>query len=201
MAQRRSLGLLLGCRALPERVWPFGSGSVEGRIVGEIVEEGSWVVVYLEADGGWRWRGIEKASLRAQPGGLTPALLVVAAGQTVEIVNEETIHHRLFSTSPQNGFELPTLAAGESVRVAFDHPGAVRVYCSLHPGESSSIFVAPSSHFTLVRAPGRYSIQDVPPGRYGVGAWSERASAPADPITVRSGSSAVLEIAFGEAGP
>jgi hypothetical protein len=125
----------------------------------------------------------------------------VAAGQTVEVTNGDAIHHHFFSSSRPNDFELPTLEGGESRRIAFDHLGVVRVYCSLHPGESGTIFVAPSRHFATVRAPGRYAIQGVPPGRYALHTWSDAAVAPIREITVRSGASAFVELALGEARP
>jgi hypothetical protein len=90
---------------------------------------------------------------------------------------------------------------GESLQVAFDHPGAVRVYCSLHPDESGTIFVAPSRYFATVRAPGRYAIQNVPPGRYALHTWSEGTAAATREITVQSGTSAFVELALGEARP
>jgi plastocyanin len=190
-----------GCQRLPPGVWPFGPGTVEGRVVGGAPKEGAWVVVYLEGSPGRSWKRAATESLQTGTGGFSPPLLAVAAGQTVEVANSDAIHHRLFSSSRPNDFELSTLAGGESQRVTFEHPGAVRVYCSLHPGESGTIFVAPSRHFATVRAPGRYAIQDVPPGRYALHTWSEGPAAPTREITVESGASAFVELALEESRP
>jgi len=191
----------LGCQQLPLGVWPFGAGTVEGRVVGDAPEEGAWVVVYLEGSLGRSWRRSSTASLHGGTGGFSPPLLAVAVGQTVEVANGDAIHHRFFSSSRPNDFELPTLVGGERLQVAFEHPGAVRVYCSLHPDESGTIFVAPSRFFATVRAPGRYSIQNVPPGRYALHTWSEGPAAATLEITVQSGTSAFVELPLGEARP
>jgi plastocyanin len=196
-----ALCLALGCQGLPPGLWPFGAGTVEGWVVGDAAEAGAWVVVYLDGSPARPGRHAETASLRSGTRGFSPPLLVVAAGQPIEVNNRDAIHHRFFSSSRPNDFELPTLAGGESHRIAFDHPGVVRVYCSLHPAESGTLFVAPSRHFAAVRAPGRYAIQDVPPGRYALHTWSEGAAAPTREITVRSGASALVEVTLGEARP
>jgi plastocyanin len=191
-----ALCLGLGCQQLPPGLWPFGAGTVEGRVVGDAPEEGAWVVVYLEGSLGRSWRRAETASLRGGTGGFSPPVLAVAVGQSVEVANGDAIHHRFFSSSRPNDFELPTLVGGESLQVAFDHPGAVRIYCSLHPDESGTIFVAPSRYFATVRAPGRYAIQKVPPGRYALHTWSEGPAAATREIAVQSGTSAFVELAL-----
>lgn len=191
----------LGCRGLPTVEWWVGAGSVAGHVVGSTAEKGSWVVVYLEGEGGRSSRSKGSVSLRSGAEGLTPALSAVAAGQTVDIHNEDAVQHRHFSSSPGNAFELPTLTGGASHSITLAQPGLVRVYCSLHPAEHASIFVAPSTHFEKVRAPGPYTIGGVPPGRYTVHAWSEANSARSGPITVARGTVSSVEIALRDERP
>jgi hypothetical protein len=189
------VGLALGCAALPP--WPFGAGTVEGRVL-DAGGAQPWVVVYLEgAEGPVGRRRPPAASLRREPEGFSPPVLAVAAGQPVELAGADGIHHRFFSSSRPNDFELPTLASAEARRVAFEQPGVVRVYCSLHPGERGTVFVAPSPHFAALRAPGPWAIRGVPPGRYALRTWSEAPTPPERSVTVRRGARAFVELAVG----
>ncbi|MDJ0852315.1 MAG: hypothetical protein QNK04_28430 [Myxococcota bacterium] len=178
-------------------------GALEGRILADPgIGAGPWAVVYLgEPDGPRAAPGAPAARLSRQVDGFSPPLLAVAPGQPVELVSTDGIHHRFFSYSEPNPFDLGLLRSGETARTSFDHPGMVHVYCSLHPGEQATIFVAPSPWFAAVRAPGPYAIRDVPPGSYALHIWSEERATARREVTIRSGESTSLEIGLGRPEP
>ena len=133
--------------------------------------------------------------LRSSQDGLAPAVLAVSAGQSIRFANDSEIYHRIFSYSESNRFDLGVVRRGEGRSIALQHPGVVRIYCSLHPTERAVVFVAPSPYFATFRPPDSYEIRDVPPGRYRLHAWSESASATTRAVTVPSGASVAAEIA------
>lgn len=143
----------------------------------------------------------QRPLLRLGKQGLAPAVLAVAAGDSLRLANDTGIYHRLFSTSKTSPFDLALLPHGETRSIELATPGVVPIYCSLHPAERAVVFIAPSPYFATFRPPGAYEIRDVPPGRYRLHAWSESAPATSRAVTVRSGAAVAAEIAAAPAAP
>ena len=57
--------------------------------------------------------------------------------------------------------------------IRFDRAGIVRVFCDIHSHMNAFILVFSHPFFALTDAEGRYRIENVPPGTYGVIAWNE----------------------------
>jgi hypothetical protein len=129
-----------------------------------------------------------------------PRFLAVAAGQTVEMPNDDAIYHNVFSYSKPNDFDLGLYPAGQSRSVTLRHPGAVNLYCSIHESMNGTIFVAPSPWFAVLGADGRFAIAGVPPGRYALSTWSERLPATRREVALRAGEALTLEVPLVDAG-
>jgi hypothetical protein len=129
----------------------------------------------------------------------SPAFLVIAAGQSVAMPNDDAIYHNVFSYSTPNDFDLGLYPAGESRTVTFRHPGVVRTYCSIHESMSGTILVAPTRHYATVRPTGDFEIRDVPAGRYRVRTWCDKLPAVAREIQVQPGKGAAVELVVGSA--
>jgi len=133
------------------------------------------LVVYLEPLDGQRAEPPrEPATLRQHGARFEPSFLVVSAGQTVGMPNDDTIFHNVFSYSKPNDFDLGLYRSGESRLLRFEHAGPVRLYCSIHDQMNGLIFVAPTPLFALVGASGEFRIGSAPAGRHRVRVWSER---------------------------
>jgi plastocyanin len=156
------------------------------------------MLVYLEPldPNGAPAKAAQAPVLRPGDGGLAPAVLAVPAGESVRFANPTDIHHRIFSYSESNAFDLGVVRRGETRSIELSNPGVVQIYCKLHPGERAVVFVAPSPYFAAFRPPRAYEIRDVPPGRYRLHAWSEGAAAATGrAVTVRPGATVAAEIA------
>jgi plastocyanin len=101
----------------------------------------------------------------------SPSVLVVVAGQTVEMPNEDDLAHNVISSSNAKRFNLGIYPKGESKLVTFDQVGLVDVRCSLHKRMRASILVVPNLHFAMATAGGSYQITGIPAGRYTVKTW------------------------------
>jgi plastocyanin len=154
------------------------------------------VVVYLEAADGARPRSA-RPELRQHAAQFTPGFLAVAVDEPVSMPNDDDIFHNVFSFSSPNDFDLGLYPAGESRTVRFEHPGVVKVYCSIHEGMSATIFVAPTPLFAVTDADGRYAIADVPPARYRVRTWAEKLPDTAREVAIGPGVTA-LDLRLGE---
>ncbi len=122
-----------------------------------------------------------------------PHVLAITTGTTVDFPNSDKFYHNVFSLSKPRAFDLGRYAAGNSRPVRFDRPGIVRVFCDIHSHMSAFILVFGHPFFAMTDAEGRYRIENVPPGTYGVIAWNEGTSSDARPITVPDGGVAELD--------
>jgi len=123
-----------------------------------------------------------------------PHVLAIMTGTTVDFPNSDKFYHNVFSLSRTRSFDLGRYAAGNSRPVRFDRPGIVRVFCDIHSHMSAFILVFSHPFFAMTDAEGRYRIENVPPGTYGVIAWNEGNSSETRPITVADGG--VTELDF-----
>jgi plastocyanin len=179
------------------------TGAVEGRVSLAVsgVDLGSVgeLVVFLDAEDGRPLRRAEgrRPRIRQRDATFSPPFLVVVAGDTVDMPNDDLIFHNVFSLSKPNDFDLGIYPRGESRSVKFPHAGLVRIYCSIHESMSASIFVVPSPHWALARPDGSFSIAGVPPGRWQVRAWSWRLPSASTRVSVVSGRSARVDLELG----
>lgn len=157
------------------------------------------VVVYLEGRPGASASG-GQPELRQRDAQFSPGFLAVAAGASVAMPNDDDIFHNVFSFSSPNQFDLGLYPSGESRRVAFRHPGVVKVYCSIHEGMSATIFVAPTRWFAVADAEGHFAIPDVPPARYRLRTWAEKLPESGRDVEVGPGVTRV-DVRLGEAAP
>lgn len=172
------LGSLIALAAVPLPAAEL-AGSVELRASGQPLRSSEAVdaVVYF--------RPAKPASLQppAQPLAMAtrrkqfvPAVLPVVVGSTVSFPNEDPIRHNAFSTSPGNGFDTGSYAAGEGVSHTFRSPGLVKVYCNVHHAMYAYILVLDTPHFTRPGPDGRFRLSNLPAGPGELVVFHDRAS-------------------------
>jgi plastocyanin len=105
---------------------------------------------------------------------LLPHVLAIPAGSTVTFPNEDPISHNLFSLSSASSFDLGLYRAGAGKSHTFPTPGAVNVYCNVHPSMSSVIHVMSTPFYGFADGAGNFSLADVAPGKYEIVAWNEQ---------------------------
>ena len=106
----------------------------------------------------------------------SPHILPVLAGTTVEWPNHDEIFHNVFSVSDAAQFDLGLYQGSPpDKRVAFQSPGKVDVYCSIHANMHCVVLVMANPYFAMTTGKdNRYTIANVPPGKYQLKAWHER---------------------------
>jgi plastocyanin len=122
-----------------------------------------------------------------------PHVLAITTGTTVDFPNSDKFYHNVFSLSKTKTFDLGRYPAGRTRDVRFDRPGIVRVFCEIHSHMNAFILVFSHPFFALTDGDGRYRIENVPPGTYGVIAWNEGTPSETKSVTVPDGGTGELD--------
>src|ERR1700722_4205273 len=131
-------------------------------------------IVYAEALDGAVAVKPGKFSIAQKNKTFIPHVLAVPVGSTVDFPNNDPIFHNVFSLSHPNPFDLGLYRDGDTMSRKFATPATYRVFCNIHPEMAAVILVLPTPYITEADANGNYRL-DLPPGRYRITAWSERA--------------------------
>ncbi|HVV01972.1 MAG TPA: carboxypeptidase regulatory-like domain-containing protein [Verrucomicrobiae bacterium] len=113
-----------------------------------------------------------------------PHVLPVMVGTTVEWPNNDNILHNVFSYSEAKSFDLGLYKSPHIEKVTFDKPGRVDVFCSIHSRMNCIVLVLENPFFASTDSHGRYTINNVPAGKYKLKAWHERLPPEVREITV-----------------
>jgi hypothetical protein len=100
-----------------------------------------------------------------------PEMLPIVVGTLVRFPNHDQIHHHVYSFSPAKTFELPLYKGEDAAPVLFDKVGIVKLGCNIHDWMSGIILVLPTPYFATTDQDGRFTLEDLPHGRYSVSAW------------------------------
>jgi plastocyanin len=104
-----------------------------------------------------------------------PHLLVVEVGARVEFPNHDPFFHNVFSLFEGKRFDLGLYEAGTSHIVHFDRVGVSYIFCNIHPEMSAVVLALNTPLFGISDSTGNVAIPAVPPGRYILRVWYERA--------------------------
>jgi plastocyanin len=172
--------------------WPLAAASprgteVRGRLT--LLDKGNrpgedvgQAVIWLEGGGG-RPAPIE-AEISTADKAFSPHVLVVPVGSTVAFPNHDPFNHNVFSLSEEQPFDLGLYGRSEARSIRLERAGIVRVYCNVHAQMSALIVVRDGPHYAQPSGDGSFSLPAVPPGRYVLHAWHERASEVNRPLAV-----------------
>ena len=161
------------------------AGTISGKVSGVNGES----AVYVEVIAGKTFPAPTAKPVIDQKGLMfQPHLVVVEQGTTVEFLNSDKVAHNVFWISvggnKKLGHNLGTWPQGEKRPFKFDNPGAVPLFCNVHPEMSAYVVVSPTPYFATTDKSGEYKIENVPDGSYTVTAWHEGAKNQSKPVTV-----------------
>lgn len=170
----------------------FGASSKKDR---------SGVVVYLEnVPGPPPARALQTQKLAQRDKQFTPRIIAVMKGAAVEFPNDDKMFHNVFSLSQAAKFDLGLYKSGTSKTVTFDRPGAVDIYCNIHPEMAATIKVVDGGWFAVTGPDGSFHLDDVPPGTYPIVGWIARGTEYRGTVTVAEGQTATVQLEVTEAG-
>jgi plastocyanin len=120
-----------------------------------------------------------KASLDQVGCRYTPHVQAVTVGTTVAVLNNDAVLHNVHATADSDGrpitvFNVAMPFKGQNLPTVLRRPGVLKLRCDAgHTWMSAYIHVFDHPYFAVTDARGRFSIKDLPPGRYTVEYWHE----------------------------
>ena len=181
------LGSTLGAQA---------KASVSGQVSiterpGEVTEDLGNVIVYLQPDTAAtrptpsvaRAEAPPRTVMALQSRQFSPRVRVVMQGATIEFPNQDPFSHNVFSKL-NGGFDTGVYGRGKSRDQTFADPGVYPLYCNVHPRMTAFVITLNTPYYAQAGADGRFTIAGVPPGRYTMTVWHDRATKEARSITV-----------------
>ena len=167
--------------------------TITGTISARGVRDARDVIVYLEkVEGNFKPDSI-KPVLNQINRVFVPHVMPILVGTTVQFANSDSFDHNIFSPSKTKPFNIGTWGYGGVRDITFDDTGVVSLLCNVHREMSAFIVVLQNPFFSLTGPDGKYSIEDVPPGKYTLITWHGKLKEQSDVIEVKAGDSVTVD--------
>jgi plastocyanin len=120
----------------------------------------------------------------------TPRVAVAREGQTIEVENDDPTFHnvrivqdgKVLLNKPQSQGAAPLHTD------AVTDPGtAIELHCDVHSWMKSWVVVSPTAYYAITGADGKFSIPDVPAGKYNLVVWHAGLDRVMKKVTVKKG--------------
>lgn len=160
-----------------------GGGVIAGQVTiqerqGEITEDLGNTVVFLEPSGPTarvRPAGPTNAVIALDRRQFSPRVRVVMEGSKVEFPNQDPFSHNVFSKM-NGGFDTGVYGRNKTRDQMFGEAGVYPLYCNVHPRMTAFVIALKTPYFTQAGGDGRFEVEGVPPGKYALSVWHDRAS-------------------------
>ena len=165
--------------------------SVSGQVTilerpGEKTEDLGNVVVYLAPAASptrEHVTGRDNTVIALQSRQFSPRVRVITAGSRIQFPNQDPFSHNVFS-KVRGGFDTGVYGRGKTREQVFHEPGVYPLYCNVHPRMTAFVIALGTPHYTQAGADGRFVLDSVPPGRYTLHVWHDRATERVRALTV-----------------
>ncbi|MBM4255981.1 MAG: hypothetical protein FJ147_08800 [Deltaproteobacteria bacterium] len=126
-----------------------------------------------------------------------PHVLLVPAGGTVTILNNDGILHNLHSYSSKNPpFNKAQPKFKKSIKETFREPEIVKLTCDAHAWMIGWLVIHEHPYYAITDSAGGFLLSDVPPGEYNIKVWHESLGEKVTPVNVPSQGKVVFNSDF-----
>ncbi len=151
-------------------------------------------IVYIEHVPGTFEPQKERAVIDQKNMAFIPHVLPLLQGTTVDFLNSDMVQHNVYSPDAvADNFNLGTWLKGETRPFTFDKVGIASIRCNVHVDMLAYVLVLQNPFFARVDSEGKFSIANVPEGKYVLKVWNERFKAENKQIEVKAGTTTTLE--------
>jgi len=170
------------------------TGTINGTV------ESTWVkrkaaVVYIKDVPGEFPPPKQKAVMDQKKMTFVPDVLPVLAGTTAAFPNSDSVQHNVYSPPwSAKQFNLGLYPAGVTKHVTFENVGVVPLLCNVHSEMSAFVVVLPHPYFATTDRDGKFTIENVPEGKYELRIWHEKLTPQTEKVRVVAGKT--TEVSF-----
>jgi plastocyanin len=173
------------------------TATIAGQVTASSPKQRANVVVFLDKVPGSFRPPARPVTIDQKGMKFVPHVLAVQKGQTVLFTNHDNVRHNIF-TPDGDKYNLGTWGQGESKPHTFNAVGVYRQLCNVHPEMGAAIVVLENPYFAVTGDDGKFTIPNVPPGKYTVKTWAEKLPETSHEVTVAAGASTNLQIKVGK---
>lgn len=123
-----------------------------------------------------------------------PGIFAVQAGQKIVVKNSDMCIHNVHCLPTVDGNQVHNdvqMVGGADLTYTFDKPEAfIKFQCDVHPWMKSWVTVVDSPYFAVTGKDGKFTIKNVPPGKYTVEANHRKLGAQTQEIEVKDANAA-----------
>ena len=141
-----------------------------------------------------------RAEMAMRSKSFVPHVQIVPVGGAVAWPNRDPFSHNVFSNTPGGAFDLGLYPRGDVRAAGFRRPGVYEIFCNIHPRMSAFVLAVPGTQYARPGADGQFTIADVPPGRYRLRVWHERAAPESQLVTVAADGVSGVRVALDARG-
>ncbi|HVA28628.1 MAG TPA: carboxypeptidase regulatory-like domain-containing protein, partial [Candidatus Baltobacteraceae bacterium] len=116
------------------------------------------------------WVKPETFEMRNRDRTFIPPFVVIPVGSSIRFPNDDPFYHSIYSNSTADPFDIGYYGPGPGKSVVFNTTGVVEVHCHIHASMHATIVVADGPY--TIAAGGSYTLENVPPGKYTMHAWT-----------------------------
>jgi plastocyanin len=126
-----------------------------------------------------------------------PRVQIVAAGSSVDIINNDGILHNIHTWSKDNpAFNKAQPKFKKVMTEKFDKPEKFRISCDVHSWMTGWLVVAAHPYYALSDNAGTFKIADVPAGTYTLEYWHEKLGPQTKQVTVPATGSVTADFEY-----
>ena len=127
-----------------------------------------------------------------------PHVVGVRAGQPLEVSNSDaTIHNVHAVPSVNREINIPQPSKDQRDVTTFTAPEVmVPLKCDLHPWMNAYVGVVAHPYFAVTTDGGRFELKNLPPGKYTIEAWHEKAGTQTQEVTIGEKESKTVGFTF-----
>ncbi|MGO8913757.1 MAG: carboxypeptidase regulatory-like domain-containing protein [Bradyrhizobium sp.] len=123
-----------------------------------------------------------------------PEVQVIRAGP-LDVVNDDPVLHNTHGYyGNRTAFNMALPNQGQRIPTELTRAGSVRIDCDAHGWMEGWIYVVDNPYYAITGADGKFSITDVPPGKYTLVAIQSLTGPVQQPVTVEGGKPTTLTI-------
>jgi len=127
-----------------------------------------------------------------------PRVVGARVGQTLRLINSDTLVHNLHSISSKGNEFNETQPHSDMVfnYTLKSEEKMLRIKCDVHSWMTAYVGVATNPYFAVSRQDGAFKIANVPAGKYSIRTWHERYGWVTQNVEVKPGAAATVDFTY-----